>query len=271
LGGCRPAAFDPAYGICGSLADYKLISDAGYDYVEEHAMRFLMPDKEESLFLVHLEKQKQAGARIISYIAFLPSELRAVGHETRHDEIIAWADITFRRASMTGADYIVWNMSGGACRPPEGFNYELAATQLVEVCKRLGAVGEKYDITLLIEPINSAEAGNKFINTLAKGARIVEMTNHPNIQLLCDIYHMMKEEDPPGEIVKYGKYIRHCHVAEKELRSAPGVKKDNFIPYLQALKQIGYSGAISVECKWQDFEKELPFALNYLKQEAEAI
>jgi len=268
---CTKNTFEPASGICGSISDYPLISNAGYAYVEENAGQFLVPDQEESVFLQNLEKQKQAGARIVSYIAFLPSEYRAVGNDTKHEEILSRADITFRRAQMTGAKYIVWNMSGGACRPPEGFPYDKAYTQLTDVCKRLGDVAVKYDIILLIEPINSAEAGNKFINTLAKGGRLVEEVNHPHVQLLCDIYHMLCENDPPEDIITYGKYIRHCHVAERETRSAPGVHKDNFKPYLGALKQIGYTGAMSVECKWQDFEKELPNAILYLKQQAENL
>jgi len=269
--GCTKNTFNPVYGVCGSISDYSFIRDAGYEYVEENAMQFLVPDRDESVFLQNLEKQKQAGARIVSYIAFLPSEFHAVGNDTKHEKILTRADITFRRAQMTGAKYIVWNMSGGACRPPKDFSYDKAYAQLTEICERLGDVAEKYEITLLIEPINSAEAGNKFINTLAKGARLVEEVNHPHIRLLCDIYHMMCENEPAEDIIKYGKYIPHCHIAERDVRSAPGVRKDDFVPYLKALKQAGYKGIISVECKWQNYEKELPFAVTYLKRQVENI
>jgi sugar phosphate isomerase/epimerase len=78
---------------------------------------------------------------------------------------------------------------------------------------------------------------------------------------------MMRDNEPASEIVKYGKYIRHCHIAEKETRSAPGTKGDDFRPYFAALKQIGYKGCVSVECGWDDFASQLAPALEYMKRQ----
>lgn len=52
------------------------------------------------------------------------------------------------------------------------------------------------------------------------------------------------------DIVKAGPWIAHAHVAECEIRSAPGVKGDDFGPFLRALKRAGYAGALSLECHW---------------------
>lgn len=78
---------------------------------------------------------------------------------------------------------------------------------------------------------------------------------------------MMKEDEPASAIVKYGEYIRHCHIAEREERTAPGTKGDDFKPYFEALKEIGYKGCVSIECRWKDLEKEIKPALEYMKDQ----
>jgi sugar phosphate isomerase/epimerase len=120
-------------------------------------------------------------------------------------------------------------------------------------------------VTIVIEPLNRSETN--LINSLEEGAAIVEAVGHPNVQLLCDIYHMMREDEPASEIVKYGRYIRHCHIAEREERTSPGTKGDDFRPYFSALKKIGYKGCISIECRWQDFNNEIKPALTYMQEQ----
>ena len=80
------------------------------------------------------------------------------------------------------------------------------------------------------------------MNSVGEGADIVKAVNHPNIKLLVDIYHMLREGESPEEIIKAGKHIYHCHIAEKDKRTPPGAAGDDFKPYLRALKKINYSG-----------------------------
>ena len=49
-------------------------------------------------------------------------------------------------------------------------------------------------------------------------------------------------------------------------RTAPGRKGDDFRPYLRALRDIGYDGMISIECRWEDFAAELPRAIRTLRE-----
>ena len=106
---------------------------------------------------------------------------------------------------------------------------------------------------------------------MKEGAEIVEAVNHPNIRLLCDIYHMLMENEPASEIIKYGKYIKHCHIAEKVSRTAPGTNGEDFIPYFRALKRIKYKGCVSIESGWDDFEKRLSPALQYMQSQFSAL
>ena len=263
---CNISANQPSFAVCGKLSDYPAVAGAGYDYVELTVGDFLVPGKNDSAFQVNLEQLKHLNAKIISCVNFIPANLRITGTETVHDEILAWAETAFRRAQIAGIPHIVFG-SGGARRIPEGFDKQEATRQFIDLCKRMAPIAQKYGITVVIEPLNKGETN--MINSLAEGAAIVNAVNHPNIRLLCDIYHMLRENEPAGEIVKYGDLLRHCHIAEKETRSAPGTVGDDFKPYFGALKQIKYSGCISIEGRWDDFAKRLAPALQYMKQQYE--
>lgn len=257
----------PDFAVCWEVSGYGAIKAAGYRYVEP-AVAYLMPDRSDAEFQVHLDEIRRVEAQIISCVIFIPGHFSLVGAEVKHAEAVVWADSALRRAGMLHIPYIVLG-SGGARRVPEGFSRETATEQFVAFCRQIAPLAEKYHVTVVIEPLNSAETN--FINTLAEGAQIVEAVNHPNIQLLCDIYHMMKENVAAEEIVKYGKYIRHCHIAEKEGRTSPGRKGDDFRPYFRALKEIKYRGCLSVECRWADFEQELQPALEYMQQQFKSL
>src|SRR3546814_3651661 len=72
------------------------------------------------------------------------------------------------------------------------------------------------------------------------------------------------ENESPRIIRKAAKYIYHCDLAEKEGRTAPGVHGQDFTPYFQALKDIGYQGKIAIECRWEDMAEQLPSAVAVL-------
>jgi sugar phosphate isomerase/epimerase len=118
----------------------------------------------------------------------------------------------------------------------------------VEALKAFGAIAARHDVTLVVEPLNRGECN--FINSLAEGAEAVLSCDHPNVRLLADIYHMMREDESPDAITRHGRLIRHVHVAERDKRTAPGTAGDDFRPYLRALADTGYRGDFALECEY---------------------
>ena len=67
--------------------------------------------------------------------------------------------------------------------------------------------------------------------------------------------------------------LRPCHAAGSRMtydRMTPEspisiYEYDDFRPYLGALKAVGYSGGISMECGWDDLRSEGPKAVEYLR------
>jgi len=251
-------------GICTSISSSRILVSAGYSYLEEGVGNFLVPREAEAVFNEKLILLKSSGIPVEACNSFLPGDLKAVGPETHHEKIIEYCETAFRRASQAGIKTIVFGSSGSR-GIPEGFPREDAKQQFISLAKLIGPVAQKYDVVISLEPLNTKECN--FINSVAEGGEIVMSVNHPNFRLLADIYHMKMEDESPENIIKYGDLLFHVHIAEKEGRAAPGVHGEDFSPYLQALKEVGYKGRMSIECRWENLEVQAKDSLLVLQKQ----
>ena len=120
-----------------------------------------------------------------------------------------------------------------------------------------------------LEPLHTSESN--FINTVPEGAQIARETGSDFICVIADLFHMARMKEPPEDIVTSADKLVHCHIAEVEERTAPGVKGDDFTPYLKALKNIRYEGRMSFECSWQDIGAQLPKAVETMREQIQSI
>ncbi len=251
-------------GVCTRLENVPLLKKHGYNYFEASVGPFTKPGKPESDFLAHLETLKQINMHLPAFRSFLPGSLKTIGEQVDVDKILAYSEIVFKRVQISGAKTIVFG-SGDSRKIPDGFEKSKATAQFVDLLKRMGPLAAKYDIVIAVEHLNSGETN--FINTLAEGLEIARQANHPNIQVLLDVYHMMRENDPPEVILKAGSMVNHTHIAEKEERMWPGKRQQDFRPYLEAIRKINYKGRMSLECGWENMDEQLPIALDFLRKQ----
>ncbi len=259
-----PSEFDPSIGVCTPIGDAAILKMSGCDYVEEGVRRFLVPDRPEEEFEILFAALGKSSLPLLACNGFLPETLKSVGPEVSHDEIIAFAETAFRRARRSGVNHIVFG-SAGSRMIPGGFDRAAARRQFVRLLRLMGDAARNNDLTIVIEPLNRSECN--FIISVSEGIDLVREVGHPNIRLLADVYHMLCESEGPESIVRAGDLLRHCHIAEKEGRSPPGTSGEDFRPYFRALKRIGYSGGISIECRWEDLAGQLPRAVASLKEQ----
>ncbi|MDD6210175.1 MAG: sugar phosphate isomerase/epimerase [Bacteroidales bacterium] len=251
-------------GVCCGNDSWELVGKYGYDYIETSVVSFLIPTENDSAFSERYKEASSLDIPVYSCNSFFPATMRLVGKDVNTEEIRQYVETAMKRAEKMHIEVIVLG-SGKARSIPDDFAEGEARSQFVSICRMIGDIAQKSAITVVIEPLRYSETN--FINSVEEGLRMVKEINHPNIRLLADIYHMVSIGESPESIVKAGKYLKHCHIAEKEKRTPPGVEKDDFTPYLKALKQIGYKGKISLECVWEDKEQQLPVALKELKKQ----
>ncbi len=256
------AGFVPKIGVCTSLANAAVAKSAGCDYIEAGVRDFLVPASPEADFRAKLELAGMSPLPVAACNSFLPGELKSVGPEARPDDILAFAETAFRRAREAGVRHIVFGSSASRSIP-DGFDAGEARRQFVRLLRRMGPIARAHGVVVAVEPLNRGECN--FINSVAEGAAIVREVGDPGILLLADIYHMLLEDEGPESLVAAGPLLAHCHIAEEEGRTPPGVHGQDFRPYLEALGRIGYQGAISFEGRWTDLAGELPLAVRTLR------
>jgi sugar phosphate isomerase/epimerase len=69
-----------------------------------------------------------------------------------------------------------------------------------------------------------------------------------------DISHLVLANDPPAAVAKLARRIGHVHLSDCDGKRhgdlPPGRGVINFGPYLQALADAGFSGAVSIELEY---------------------
>jgi hydroxypyruvate isomerase len=118
-------------------------------------------------------------------------------------------------------------------------NVRLAARQL----KSAG-------IRLLIEPINTRDIPNFFLNRTAQALAIIDEVGADNLFLQYDIYHMqIMEGDLSATLKRHLGQIRHIQIADPPARNEPGTGEINFKNLFTLIDKEGYTGWIGCEYK----------------------
>ncbi|WP_216829597.1 hydroxypyruvate isomerase family protein [Alkalihalobacterium elongatum] len=106
-----------------------------------------------------------------------------------------------------------------------------------------------YQLTLLIEPINTYDMPGYFLNNIEDAVAIIEEVNLPNVKLQYDFYHQqrMQGDDLMLTFDKYKKYIGHVQIADVPGRHEPGTGKMNYNHIFKSLDELKYEGFIGLE------------------------
>lgn len=104
---------------------------------------------------------------------------------------------------------------------------------------------EKAGVVLAFEPL-SPKITN-FMDTAAGAVEVIEKVNDARCRLILDCLAMSTEKTSIAEIIKkHKKLLVHFQVNDPNAQG-PGFGDLDFVPILQALRDIDYKGMISVE------------------------
>ena len=118
---------------------------------------------------------------------------------------------------------------------------------LLEGLAELGAHAEQAGAVLLFEPLNRYE--DHMVNTVAQAAELVRAAGSPGVRILADTYHMnIEETDPCAALRSAGDLLGAVHVSDSN-RGQPGTGHVPFGAIVATLREIGFDGVLSVECR----------------------
>ncbi len=250
-------------GYCIGLKGLETAKAAGFDYVELGTTEIAALSDSE--FEEAVERAKQVGIPTPNANLFLPGTMRLTGPEAMPvDEQMAYVRKAFARLARFGVKILCFG-SGGARRVPDGFPKEDAFKQLVAFGKRIAPEARAHGITVVIEPLRKQETN--IINTTAEGLELVNAVADPNFELLVDFYHLASEKEDPAIILRARDHIRHLHMANPQGRVFPLAWDEfDYAPFFANLRQIGYTGRISIEASSKDVPSEAPRAIALLRR-----
>lgn len=123
--------------------------------------------------------------------------------------------------------------------------YEDAWEWTVEAFKECAEYLTDYDVTLCIEPLRS-ELTN-FITTVEEALKLIDEVAKPNFKLILDVYFMSGTRRPIREQILLGaRHLKYFH-ANDDNRGGPSFGSVDYGEVADSLKQVGYSGYVSVE------------------------
>jgi len=138
------------------------------------------------------------------------------------------------------------NMLSGLA--PEGMNSDVLNRTLIDNAAFAASELAKYDIRLVIEPINTRDIPGFFLCGTQQGLDIITATGSDNIQLQYDIYHMqIMEGNLASTMEKNLPNIGHIQLADNPGRHEPGTGEINYPFLFEFLDRIGYDGWIGCE------------------------
>ena len=250
-------------GICANTAGLNLLTPTpGLDFLEGFTQELLQPETPDAARTRPADALLARGFTLPASNRFLPADLKVVGPDVDLARLDRFAATTFRRAKEINMTLIVFGSAGARMIPP-GFSAATAFEQFVDVLRQIGPLAEEQGVTLLVEPLNRGECN--CVNTILEGAEAVRRANTRGVQLLVDIFHMLRNGESADDILKVAPLVRHVHVAENKDRAAPGLHGDNFRSFFRALRRANYHGRLTVEADWTDLPHQVAPALAALR------
>ena len=121
----------------------------------------------------------------------------------------------------------------------------------VECVRELGEyAGERgLDIALELEPFRLS-----LLNSVPEMARFIDDVNLPNVQANIDVSHLVLSDTSPADLELLRGKATHVHISDcdgkvhGDLPPGRGIVK--FAPYLQAIKDLDFEGAVSIELEY---------------------
>lgn len=236
--------------------------EAGFDFAELTVVDNLRPLESEAAWRPVGQEIEAAALPVEAANVFFPGDWRLVGPAADLAATRAYVDTAARRAAALGVAVMVFG-SGRARSAPEGYPHGRALQELSAVLQVMAEAGARHGVTIALEPLRQAETN--LVHTVREASELVWPLGHPRVGVLADFYHMDEEQEPLDDLLAAGNLLRHVHVADTD-RLAPGTGHYDYPGFFARLHRAGYQGRISVECRWEDWERESREALTFLRR-----
>ncbi len=251
-------------GVCCSVDRAELALSLGADYVELAASGL-------NGFEDSWDPAPFQGLPVEATNLFFPSEIKLFGSERTDPPVLSsYVSRTLERAATLGVRLMV--IGSGASRrcPAPGLPVSEANLEFVRFVGSVQSEARQYGIVIAPESLNRTETnvGNDLAWLAGALAEAGAGFTADSFHVLYEWDAGMREGDPGASAPSQGYLARqvpvvplHVHFGDLP-RSYPRADDPMARAFCARLKALGYDGRVSLECAWDDFERELPVALD---------
>lgn len=116
--------------------------------------------------------------------------------------------------------------------------------------KKGARMAADFGVELLIEPINTRDMPDYFLNTTAAARDVIAAAGEPNLGLQFDLYHrQIQEGDVTRAIREFAPLTRHYQIANPPDRHEPDQGEMNYRYLFTAIDATSYEGYVGCEYK----------------------
>lgn len=231
-------------GVCCSPEQSAHAIEAGFDYIEVAASPLSDLDHERLLAL-------RAAARVEATNVFFGGGVRLYGPEETDWRPIARR--TIEAAALLGVDTMVLG-SGGARRTPAGWTVGDAERALVDVAAELQAMADPHGVKIAPEPLNADEC-----DVWNDQGALARALREKGLGYCLDSYHLLhfaRRVEPDAEVPSQ-RFLEdqipwapiHVHWSNFPCRSWPKRGDAAIAAVARRLREVGYEGRVSLECR----------------------
>lgn len=236
-------------GICLKVNQKESLNDIGADYVEFPFADIASLSRDEySEFRTWIEKND---VNCPAMTQLLPKKGSIVLLPDQFNMYKDFLSFGFERAKELGTKIVIFG-NAGSRNIPNSEMAEVALDRIVQFISQTADLAEEYDIGICIEPLNRIQSN--MINTVDEAATVANRSGKKNVGIVWDYFHFLVEKDNLDSISKNKELIKHCHTAALLRRGIPRINDQ--IVFFNMLKDINYSGRISLEFDRLPFETE---------------
>lgn len=221
---------------------FKLVKDAGFDYVEFWTWEDKDLDRVAALLKeYHLQVASISGDKIFSpiineerapYLEYLARSLKAAQvlkckHVVIHSNGIDKGKVTNDGATVS---------------------YAKKVASMTRTLGEAARLAEQAGVTLVLEAVNTYSMPGYFLNTTVEAGDIVRVIGSPNLKILYDIWHMQQMEgNMVHYLTQYSDVLGYVHIGDAPERHEPGTGEINFERIKRTLTSLGYDGIFGFE------------------------
>ncbi len=127
----------------------------------------------------------------------------------------------------------------------DGMTREQGEAFAIDTLKHCLPTLERDRVYLCLEPLTPAETN--FMTSAAEGVALARKLAHPFVKLHLDVKAMSAETSPTPDVIRANREFFHHFHANDPNKRGPGFGATDFKPIFQAIKDVSYTGWVSVE------------------------